>query len=118
VRSRENERMLTVSGRAPAKVSTESDSIHIGDYIMSSSLAGVGMKSTTAGKVVGVALESFDGTNATTCGTSKCGKMLVFVNVGEGNVANAMKELKSENAQLKNYNAAIMKRLDALERGK
>lgn len=52
--------MLTLAGRVPTKVSTENGPIKAGDYITSSSQAGVGMKATKPGRVVGVALEDYD----------------------------------------------------------
>ena len=78
---------IALVGRVPVKVSTESGPIKIGDRITSSSLAGVGMKATKDGVTVGIALESFDGSSGTQCSSStssetKCGKILVFVNLG------------------------------------
>jgi hypothetical protein len=92
----EHQVAVALSGRVPVKVSTESGPIKIGDRITSSSLAGVGMKAITSGVTVGIALESFDGTTATTTETIKVsppeggetlttvqtGKILVFVNLG------------------------------------
>jgi len=46
-------------GRALTKVSTENGPIAIGDYITSSSKAGIGMKAAASGMVVGRALQAF-----------------------------------------------------------
>ncbi|MDO8716371.1 MAG: hypothetical protein Q7J73_06140, partial [Dehalococcoidales bacterium] len=59
-------------GQVKTKVSTEQGPIAVGDPITSSSTPGVGMKATTAGQVVGIALEQYDG-------TQQDNKILVFV---------------------------------------
>ncbi len=80
---------LVLVGRVPVKVSTESGPIKIGDRITSSSIPGTGMKATTSGVTVGIALEGYDGTSASsteallpTGQTARTGKILVFVNLG------------------------------------
>ena len=45
----------------PVRVSIENGSIEPGDPITSSSLAGVGMKATVPGRIIGTALSSYDG---------------------------------------------------------
>ncbi len=72
-----NDRLLTLTGRTLVKVSNQNGSIKEGDYITSSNIAGVGMKATKAGQVIGQALEDFDATS-----TESTGKILVFVNSG------------------------------------
>jgi hypothetical protein len=64
---------VALAGRVPVKVSNENGAIKKGDYLTTSSVAGVAMKATKPGQVIGKALEDFnlDGT----------GKILVFVNV-------------------------------------
>jgi hypothetical protein len=47
-------------GRVPVKVSLENGPIAVGDPITSSSSAGVGMKATSAGQIIGYALEKAD----------------------------------------------------------
>ncbi|MBT6954867.1 MAG: hypothetical protein HN991_00755 [Candidatus Jacksonbacteria bacterium] len=69
----ENPRPVALSGRVPVKVSGENGSIAIGDMITSSPIAGVGMKAVEPGRVVGMALESFDS-------TEEQGSIHVFVN--------------------------------------
>lgn len=63
---------VAMVGRVPAKVSTENGPINKGDPITSSSFAGVGMKATKQGRVIGIALESWSGNGV--------GKIMVFVN--------------------------------------
>ncbi len=53
--------MIALSGRVPTNVTNENGSIEVGDPITSSSMAGVGMKATEAGTIVGYALEAFAG---------------------------------------------------------
>lgn len=52
---------LALAGRVPTKVSLENGPIKAGDPITSSSVAGIGMRATQAGRVIGIALESFNG---------------------------------------------------------
>ena len=59
---------VALSGRVPVKVSTEGGIIKPGDKIVLSSLGGIGMKATTSGNIVGIALEVFDGTDALSFG--------------------------------------------------
>ncbi|MDD5513691.1 MAG: hypothetical protein PHD09_07980, partial [Candidatus Omnitrophica bacterium] len=56
-------RLLSLVGRVPVKVSLENGPIAIGDYLTSaSSIPGFAMKATEAGRVIGMALEPFNGT--------------------------------------------------------
>ena len=57
----DNPMPVALNGRVITKVSTESGKIKIGDPITASSVPGVGMKAVEAGRVVGTALENFDG---------------------------------------------------------
>ncbi|MBI2023574.1 DUF5011 domain-containing protein, partial [Candidatus Giovannonibacteria bacterium] len=61
--SAKNNYPIALVGRVPIKVSTEGGNIKPGDKIILSSLDGVGMAGGK-GPIIGVALESFDGTNA------------------------------------------------------
>src|SRR3989338_5626942 len=54
--------LIALVGRVPVNVSTENGAIKIGDYITASSTPGIGMKATQPGRVVGIALQSYDGT--------------------------------------------------------
>ncbi len=50
---------VALSGRVPVKVSTENGAIKVGDYLTTSSIAGVAMKATSAGTVIGQAISPF-----------------------------------------------------------
>lgn len=56
---------IALSGRVPVKVTNENGPIAVGDKITISSVAGVGMKATTSGMIVGTALEAFNGEEGT-----------------------------------------------------
>lgn len=58
----DNHYPVALTGRAPVKISDENGTIAIGDRITVGSTEGIGMKATEAGEVVGIAMESFDGT--------------------------------------------------------
>ncbi len=65
--------ILSLAGQVSVKVSTENGPIQIGDPLTSaSSTPGVAMKATKAGRVVGMALEPYDG--------NEIGKIMIFVN--------------------------------------
>jgi hypothetical protein len=59
---------IGLKGRVPIKLSTENGPIKKGDRIALSSIPGVGMKATESSRVVGIALEDYDGTRAYTAG--------------------------------------------------
>jgi len=65
---------VTLSGRVPVNVSAENGPIAIGDLLTSSLTPGVAMKATSAGRVIGLALEGY---NSNTTSTSQ---IMVFVN--------------------------------------
>ncbi|EKD32840.1 MAG: hypothetical protein ACD_76C00135G0001 [uncultured bacterium] len=52
---------IALAGRVPVKVNTENGAIQVGDLITSSQTAGVAMKSTKPGAVIGKALEPWAG---------------------------------------------------------
>lgn len=52
---------IALSGRVPTKVNTENGAIAIGDPLTTSSTPGVAMKATTAGPIVGYAMQPFTG---------------------------------------------------------
>ena len=60
VPANENPKPVALSGRVPVKVSENSQAISVGDYITTSSDPGKAMKATSAGQVIGKALESWD----------------------------------------------------------
>jgi len=64
-------KLLSLVGRVLTKVSTENGSILPGDPITSSDVPGVGMKADRSSKIVGYALESYNG--------PEIGKILVMI---------------------------------------
>ncbi|RLF08229.1 MAG: hypothetical protein DRJ60_00880 [Thermoprotei archaeon] len=94
-------RLVALAGRVPVKVSLENGPIEAGDLLTSaSSTPGAAMKATEPGRVIGIALEPFNGTttqcsnsndqNSTSSNSGICnlefgnslpiGKVMVFVN--------------------------------------
>ncbi|MCB1320869.1 MAG: VCBS repeat-containing protein, partial [Leptospiraceae bacterium] len=74
---------VALAGRAVTKVCNRGGPIESGDPITVSDLPGVGMKANDPGRIVGIALESFDQMTATPCTErpeSLCGKIRVFMN--------------------------------------
>jgi hypothetical protein len=69
--------VIALAGRIPVKVTGVNGPIAIGDYITSSNIPGYGMRATQPGRVVGVAMQVFNGTDANTTGT-----VMIFVNPG------------------------------------
>jgi len=55
-----NTHPIALAGRVPTKVTNENGPIAIGDRLTLSSIAGVAMKATGPGPVVGVALQTYD----------------------------------------------------------
>jgi hypothetical protein len=53
-----------LAGRVPVKVSSINGDVKVGDYLTSSPIAGVAMKATKPGQVIGKAMQSFDCTSA------------------------------------------------------
>ncbi len=68
---------IALTGRVPTKINSKGGSIHIGDPITTSDIAGYGMRAKGPGKIVGTAMENFE------CERSYCeGTIMVNVNVG------------------------------------
>ena len=90
---------MTLSGRVPVKVSLENGPVAIGDALTSSNVAGVAMRATGAGRVIGLALEPFDGSSTSTQITAfinthwQGGDLTVFQN-SQGQLVNT--ELQQE----------------------
>ena len=63
VNDSDNPMPVALVGRVPVNVTNENGAIAVGDYITTSSTAGFGMKATQAGRVIGMALEAFNGTS-------------------------------------------------------
>lgn len=89
--------LLTLAGRVPVKVSAENGDISIGDPLTTSSQAGVAMKATEAGMILGYAMEDYLG-----AGT---GKIVAMINVGwYGGKLNAVGVLSQPRTQtIKTY---------------
>ncbi len=66
--------LVALAGRVPVKVSTSQGSIQRGDQLTLSSIPGVAVKAVGEGPTIGVALETYDGT--------EIGKVLTFVKLG------------------------------------
>ena len=109
---------VALAGRVPVKVDAAFGAIRPGDYLTSSPIAGVAMKATGPGPVVGTALESLD---------QGSGRIQVYVHRGwyggEGLIvagarpaaASASAEAKDrEIAELRSRLAALEARLDRL----
>ncbi|MBI5369934.1 hypothetical protein HZA85_01960 [Candidatus Uhrbacteria bacterium] len=69
----ENPMPVALVGRVPVNVTNENGSIKVGDYLTTSSTSGFAMKATQVGRVIGMALDDFDGTT---------GQVMVQVNNG------------------------------------
>ncbi len=76
---------VALTGRVPVKVSLINGEIKAGDLITSSNLAGLGMKATSSGSVIGKALEPLSIEQAQACGESYpnqlCGRIMVLINI-------------------------------------
>ncbi len=101
---------LVLAGRVPVNVSLENGPISPGDYLGPSSLAGVAMRMTDAGRAVGIALDSFDGHG----GGGGAGQVLCFVKVGEANVASEVVALRAENGALRTQATELRNEVDGL----
>jgi len=66
--------LLTLSGRVPTKVTAENGTIKIGDPLTSSGKPGVAMKATEPGKILGYAMEDYNGEGVV--------KIIAFIDTG------------------------------------
>jgi len=73
IKEEDNPLPIALNGRVKVKVSLENGPIQAGDFLTSSSESGVAMKATDPGRVIGLALTSYDG-------TEEDNRVLVFVN--------------------------------------
>ena len=83
---------IALAGKVPVKVSSENGAIHKGDYLTTSSVAGVAMKATKPGQAIGKALEDFTGDGT--------GKILVFVNISFADPKKALANITDDNGNL------------------
>lgn len=65
IRAEDNPMPVALVGRVPVKVTGEGGPITAGDYLTTSSTPGAAMKVTKVGRVIGMALEDWDGSSAT-----------------------------------------------------
>ncbi len=82
---------VALTGKVPTKVSSENGTIEIGDYLTSSSVAGVAMKASKPGPTVGKALESYSDTDPT-----HIGKIFVFINISFADPNNFLSSLSMD----------------------
>jgi hypothetical protein len=61
----DNPMPVALVGRVPVKVVDEGGSISVGDYLTTSSTPGAAMRATKVGRVIGMALEDWDGVSGT-----------------------------------------------------
>jgi len=87
---------VTSAGRAEISVSTENGEIKVGDQIKLSSLAGIGMKATTSGQVIGIALNSLADVETTSVALNdeevEVGKITVSLNLGYARLTPEIKD--------------------------
>ncbi|MBI4437401.1 hypothetical protein HY631_00410 [Candidatus Uhrbacteria bacterium] len=63
--ARDNPMPVALVGRVPVKVVSEGGAIAVGDYLTTSSTPGMAMKASKLGRVIGMALEDWDGISDT-----------------------------------------------------
>ncbi|MEK7615206.1 MAG: hypothetical protein AAB431_02375, partial [Patescibacteria group bacterium] len=63
VNDSDNPMPIALVGRVPVNVTNENGAIKVGDYLTTSSTPGAAMKATKVGRVIGMALNDFDGTS-------------------------------------------------------
>ena len=61
IAEQDNPMPVALVGRVPVKVVSENGTISIGDFLTTSSTAGAAMKATEAGRVIGMAMENWNG---------------------------------------------------------
>lgn len=105
IKENDNPRPVALSGRVPVKVTNEGGEIKLGDYLTASSTPGKSMKATGAGRVIGVALESFSGDSGT---------IMMFVNNFYYNPTDG-NNLQGQNAQFTSLVVTGLAKLDSLE---
>ncbi len=107
---------VALSGKVPVKVSTENGPIKAGDYLTSSTTAGVAMKATKAGSVIGKALEGYSG-QATGNSKTDIGTITVFMGVGSFNGVSVTDLLLGDQPAISfaDTGTAILNKLQALK---
>lgn len=79
-----NGKYMMNSGKVMVKVSAVKGAVKKGDFITTSTIAGIGQKAEKSGNVLGVALEDFSGQNA-----NDVGKILVEIGIRPAIIATA-----------------------------
>ncbi len=121
-----DETVVAVAGRVPVRISLENGAIAAGDPLASASVPGAAMKATQAGQIIGYALQSSDemqdGTILTwlQMGYYVPPEMLSRLNGDSSAGAQGIEEstaldLQGEFDRLREENAALVERLEALE---
>ncbi|OHA58438.1 MAG: hypothetical protein A2571_01510 [Candidatus Vogelbacteria bacterium RIFOXYD1_FULL_44_32] len=86
-RGKDKSRAIALVGRVPVKVNGEGGNIKPGDRITISSEPGIGMKATTTGMTLGVALNSFAGESV-----SDTGEVMVFINMSYAKISDSVSD--------------------------
>ncbi|MCK4891114.1 MAG: hypothetical protein KAS78_00450, partial [Candidatus Pacebacteria bacterium] len=82
-----SQKAVALAGQVPVKVSLENGEISVGDFLTSSSTPGIAMKAIGAGRVIGMALEPFDGSEIMNDELGimnnelRIGKVIAFINL-------------------------------------
>ena len=110
----ESNALVGIKGQVKTKVTTSNGEINVGDPITVSTIAGVGMKATTANQIVGYALENYNEAEG------KIGEVLVLINPtwydpNGKNFSNELAELKSIVANQKSLIDKQQKQIDELK---
>lgn len=114
--NKEGDLPVALIGRVPTKVNLENGVINIGDPITSSSVRGEGMKATEAGRVVGIALEKYDG-------SGEDNLIVVYVNPawynGPSNMSGDMsgETLSIEANSILNFQNSVIENVNAILSG-
>lgn len=112
----EGQAMVALIGRVEVNASLEGGPIEPGDPLTSASEPGKAMKANKAGRVIGIALESYTGPTE-----DNRGKILMFVNPGWGHGAEGVSAADTTSFQeilkdLQAENKALRERIEALEK--
>ncbi len=114
-----NPKPVALVGRVPVKVNLEGGDINPGDRITLSSVPGVGMKASTSGMTIGVAISSFNANSPKD--TDGVGKVYTFVNlsyakldsaVTNGNLADGLWTLDESTGRIKAFSSLDLNNMD------
>jgi hypothetical protein len=104
--------LVGLVGQVPVNTTTENGVIQTGDYLTPSlTKPGYAMKSTQPEKIIGIALEPL---------TKGDGKIMVYINIGEGNIISSIKEqqvtIKKLDERMDQLKAENKQQLDQLKK--